>query len=343
MAAWLGRQKKAELTALAERAGLDDIEGLRKEELASVLDEHFQKNATRLSGDAAFKDYYGRSSPAKRASASGANAAAASEGDLKVKKKRVTKVKEETDVSDNASPSSPAPAITPAIQRTLAPARTPSAATHGILKTIPPSPAVITDAIEAQTRKFSTSLDHVLVKANARDWLNDTRELLSSVVGIETLVLLLEGFALQRQLIPFRHAFNLPAVDALGTNPYPVQLPDFFILLTDVYWSASILWSLTSFWLPLAFSWLFNLTMRPVMKGGVTYIKPRWRCDPLSFNIAKALISWLVFRQGARYFNLFSDVTANAVELSMPAGYNGVIIGAAIGGLASLYDAAQRK
>ncbi|KAF4548222.1 Hypothetical protein D9617_30g011260 [Elsinoe fawcettii] len=343
MAAWLNRQKKGELTALAERAGLDDIEGLRKEELASVLDEHFQKNATRLSGDAAFKEYYGRSSPAKRASASGANAAATSEGEIKIKKKRAPKVKEETDVSDAASPSSPAPATTPAPARMLAPTRTPSAATHGILKTIPPSPAVITDAIEVQTRKFSTSVDKLLVKANARDWLNDTRELLSSVVGIETLVLLLEGFALQRQLIPFRHAFNLPAVDAFGTNPIPVQLPDFFILLTDVYWSASLLWSITSFWIPLALSWLFNLTMRPVVKGGVTYIKPRWRCDPLTFNVSKALISWLVFSNRARFFGIFSDETVISVLRSMPAGYSGVMIGAGIGALASLYDAAQRK
>lgn len=74
------------------------VEGLRKDELASVLDEHFQKNATRLSGDAAFKEYYGRSSPAKRASGASTSAAAAtSEGEIKLKKKRAAKVKEETD------------------------------------------------------------------------------------------------------------------------------------------------------------------------------------------------------------------------------------------------------
>ncbi|PSK37281.1 hypothetical protein B9Z65_2023 [Elsinoe australis] len=344
MAAWLGRQKKAELNALAERAGLDDVEGLRKDELASVLDEHFQKNATRLSGDAAFKEYYGRSSPAKRASGASTSAAAAtSEGEIKLKKKRAAKVKEETDASDGASPSSPGPAVTPAPARTLAPTRTPSAATHGILKTIPPSPAVITDAIEVQTRKFSTSLDKMLVRANARDYLNDTRELLSSVVGVETVVLLLEGFSLQRQLIPFRHGFTFPAVDALGTNSYPVYLPDFFIILTDVFWSATTFWSLMSFWLPLLISWLFNLTMRPISKGGVTYIKPKWRCDPLTFNVAKALIAWLTFSQGVRFFGVYSDETVFAVERSMPAGNTGVMIGAFIGGLASLYDAAQRK
>ncbi|PNS21004.1 hypothetical protein CAC42_3341 [Sphaceloma murrayae] len=342
MAAWLGRQKKSELLALAERAGLgeDELEKFRKDEVALVLHEHFQKNASRLAGDAAFQDYYGRSSPTKRSS--GATAAATSEGEIKPKKKRAPKVKEETD-GEAASPSSPAPAVTPAPARSLAPARTPSAATHGILKTIPPSPAVITDAIEAQARKFSTSLDKALVRANARDYLNDTREVLSSVVGIETLILLIEGFSLQRQLIPFRYGFSIPAIDALGTNAYPVHLPDFFIILTDVFWSTTTLWTLMSFWLPLALSWLFNLTMRPVVKGGVTSIKPRWRCDPLTFNVSKALISWLVFTQGARFFGLYSDETVLTVLRSMPAGQTGITISAAIGALASLYDAAQRK
>lgn len=342
MSGWLGRQRKPELVALAERAGLEDFDGLRKEELVVVLDEHLQKNSSSLSGNEAFKEYYGRASPSKRAS--GVSTGVASDGELKPKRKRAPKVKEEEPDADG--PSSPSTAITPAPVR-LRPSAAASTSTPGavanLVKTFPPSPAVVTDAIDQQTRRFSAGFNHALAATNAQGFLNDTREILSSVVGIETLVFLLEGFCLHRQLVPWRRAFDIPPIDALGTDNYPVHLPDFFILLTDVYWSTTLLWSVTSFWLPLLASWMFNLTMRPVMKNGVTTQKPRWRCDPLTFNTTKALLAWLVYTQRVRFFSLFADETVLAVMRSMPGGYSGVLISSFIGMLASLYDAAQRK
>jgi len=202
---------------------------------------------------------------------------------------------------------------------------------------------VVVDAIDVQTRRFSTGVSHALAATNAQSLFNDIREILSTVVGIETVVFLLEGFYLQRQLVPWRRAFDVPPIDALGTNTRTVHLPDFFILLTDIYWSTTLFWSITSFWLPLAASWTFNLTMRPVLRNGQTVHKPRWRCDPLTFNVVKGLLSWLVYSQGVRYFGLFADQTVLAVQRSMPAGYNGVMIGSLLGAIASLYDAAQRK
>lgn len=212
-----------------------------------------------------------------------------------------------------------------------------------MVKTFPPSPAVVTDAIDVQSRRLSASLNQALAATNAQGLLNDVRELLSTVVGIESIIFILEGFYLQRQLVPWRRAFDIPPIDALGSGTYPVHLPDFFIILTDVYWSTTTLWSLVSFWIPLISSWLFNLTMRPVIKHGVTVQKPRWRCDPLTFNVVKALVAWMVFSQRARFFGLFADETVLAVVRSMPAGYSGIMISSFIGALASLYDAAQRK
>jgi len=74
-------------------------DGLRKDELASLLEEHFNNNATQLSGNPDFKDYYNRtSSPTKREARPAA--AIVSDGEIRtaVRKRRVTKVKEETDV-----------------------------------------------------------------------------------------------------------------------------------------------------------------------------------------------------------------------------------------------------
>ncbi|KAF2154451.1 hypothetical protein K461DRAFT_267460 [Myriangium duriaei CBS 260.36] len=341
MTSWLGRQRKPELVALGERAGLDELGGLRKEELVSVLDEYLQKNASTLSGNDAFSDYYGRKSPAKRVS--GASIAVASDGEVKPRRKRAPKVKEETDADEGPSSPPPPAAITPAPARLRAPASHTPGTASALVKTFPPSPAVVADAIDVQTRRFSASINHSPVLAHAQAVFNDTREVLSSVVCIESVVLLLEGSYLQRQIFPWRRAFDIPPIQALGTDNYPVRLPDFFILLTDVWWSTTLLWLTASFFIPLSASWLFNLTMRPVVRNGVTIQKPRWRCDPLTFNVTKALLAWLVYSQNTRFFGLFSDTTTLAVMRSMPGGYPGVLIGSFIGTLASLYDAAQRK
>jgi len=86
---------------LNRQADCGSLDGLRKDELVAVLDEHLTKNATRLGGDATFKDYYGRlSSPTKRDPVASSGAAATSDGEPRTatRKRRVTRVKEETDV-----------------------------------------------------------------------------------------------------------------------------------------------------------------------------------------------------------------------------------------------------
>ena len=156
-------------------------------------------------------------------------------------------------------------------------------------------------------------------------------------------VLLLESYYLQRQIMPWQYAFDIPASHLLGTRSYAVSIPNLFILLTDYYWSTAILWATISIWLPLVASWLWNLTFRPSTRHGVTVDRPRSRCDPLTFNVVKALLSWLVFSQGKRFWGLVADETVDRVLTAMPGGYTGLLIGASIGILASLYEAAQRK
>jgi len=73
---------------------VNSTEGLRKDELASLLEEHLNDNATTLRRDPTFNDYYDRtSSPTKR------DAAPTLDGEVKtvVRKRRVIKVKSETD------------------------------------------------------------------------------------------------------------------------------------------------------------------------------------------------------------------------------------------------------
>lgn len=183
----------------------------------------------------------------------------------------------------------------------------------------------------------------MLVATHAQTTLYQLREMTSSVVGVETVILLLEGFCVQRRMIPWRYAFDLPASRVVGTPSTSIFLPDFFVLLTDVYWSTTLLWAISAFWIPLAVSWLFNLTMRPVIRHGAVTSSPRMHFDPLMFNVVKALLAWMIWSLGARFFGTFSDQTVDLVTQSMPAGYPGVMVGAFIGMLVSLYDAAQRK
>ena len=77
------------------------VDGLRKDELVSVLDEHLQTNATRLSRNADLRDYYDRTgSPAKRVPSNvGAAATVTSDGEIhsvvRQRGRRTTKVKDE--------------------------------------------------------------------------------------------------------------------------------------------------------------------------------------------------------------------------------------------------------
>lgn len=230
--------------------------------------------------------------------------------------------------------------MTPHAPRThLAPHRQASTT----LSTFPPSPAVVTDAIEIQTARLSAGVNDLITATNVETVLGEVREQLSSVISVELMVMCLESFYLQNRVVPWKYAFDTPAVRVLGLWSHAVKLPDLFILLTDVYWGSLGAWAVISFFIPLAASWLINLTMRPVARQHVTVIKPRWRCDPMTFNVVKALMAWIVYNQGHRLWGLLGDDTIYLVRISMPGGYAGVQIGAFVGILASLYDATQRK
>lgn len=242
-------------------------------------------------------------------------------------------------MSSDRSPSSPAAASTATV-RTPAHPRMSSSVAH---RSLPASPAAVTDAIELQEARISAGFNDLLTSTNIESFLQELRESLSSVVGVEMTVLLLESYFLQRRIMPWRYAFDLPASSLLHLSSRAVYLPDFFILLTSFYWSTFLLWTTISFWIPLVASWFWNLTLRSRTRHGATVLIPKSRCDPMTFNVVKALTTWLVFSQGNKLSGLFAEETIDRVLLAMPGGYTGLLIGAFIGILASLYDAALKK
>lgn len=78
--------------------------------------------------------------------------------------------------------------------------------------------------------------------------------------------------------------------------------------------------------MPLAAAWFVNLT-----DGARGY-------DPLSFNIAKALLAWIVYVRGG-----ISGQSREVVQRGVPGGAQGLLVAAGIGGLASFYEAVLRK
>lgn len=213
---------------------------------------------------------------------------------------------------------------------------------HNALRTIAPSPAAVADAIEEQTAKVSQQVHSMIDKSHVGNLFTDVRDVLSSVVGVEGSVLLLEAFNLQQDLMPWVYAFDFPANPTIHMNSQAVYLPNLFILLTGYYWHATLLWAITCFAIPLIASWFFNLTVRSSSKSHSSS-KPRWRCDPFTFNVVKALMIWLVFSQGYTYHGLFSHACVDIVRNSMAGGYAGMLIGAFMGIGASMYVAMQRN
>jgi hypothetical protein len=107
--------------------------------------------------------------------------------------------------------------------------------------------------------------------------------------------------------------------------------------------------------LPLIFSYFFNLTLRS--NTNRRSADRQYPTDPLTFNILKAILAYSAYRvpmaalavQGNGFINHdfswgpFSADTVHKVRGNVPGGYAGLQIGALVGVLISLYDAALKK
>lgn len=123
-----------------------------------------------------------------------------------------------------------------------------------------------------------------------------------------------------------RYLTTLPAMPALGTGELAIKIPDLFALLTLGFWGPVGLWLSTSVAMPLLGAWFFNLTM-----GERMY-------DPMSFNVVKGLVAWIVYARGG-----VSGESRAVVERGVPGGAVGMMVGAGVGGLVNLYEVLLRK
>ncbi|KAK4541630.1 hypothetical protein LTR36_007774 [Oleoguttula mirabilis] len=373
---WLQRQRKQTLIDLSSEAGLQQVEDARKDEIVDALDTYLQQHVTRLSRNNLFEPYYAvRRTPFKVRSSSAMPGVTSDDGEVKSvvrgRGRRATRVKEELEfvtrqdvqdacgeanlhhsqhygpVSSPVATSSRTVATTsttvvPSATSSLLTKRTPGRPSKRESQILPPSPADVANLAEYETNQVYAGLNDMYSVSGIPESIDNVRDICSSVTGVQMAFLLLEAIALSREVIPWVYAFEIAGIRGYGMPTIAVYYPDLFKLLTSDFWLPTLLWSATSLLIPSLFAYFFNLTIREVKRHGALVSVARYTVDPLTFNIVKALLTWMVYGKGIG-FGIIDPFTAITASNAMFGGYNGVLIGCYVCIVASVYEAAQRN
>jgi hypothetical protein len=207
----------------------------------------------------------------------------------------------------------------------------------------------VTDAIDRQTRRFSASVSKLYHKSQVNEYSDAVRNLLSSPLAINIIVLLVEAYGLRKEIFP-SGTVRLPPIANIKSDETTVYVPNLWLLLYKNFWAPFSLWALTSAILPLGLAYFINLPLKTTHGRGhasrrtaAIQSNPSLQFDPVVFNVAKAFIAYLVFAEHFNFLGLFQHYTIATVDKSVPGGYAGMMTGAAIGGFISLYEAVLKK
>jgi hypothetical protein len=213
---------------------------------------------------------------------------------------------------------------------------------------LPATPADVALAVDRSTLAVRQRVSTLYTKSRISEATQVTRDSLSTIHAIIILTSAFELWFIRSEILGDKYAFTIPAISLLGTPDYPVYLPDIFLILTSSFWSPALTWTFTSFVLPTVLGYFFNLTTQSQSSptGPRTRARaatPETVVDPLTFSIVKAVVSYVVYAQGVTFGGLLSDVSIERLANSVYGGYQGILTGAAIVGLSSIYDAILRK
>lgn len=335
---WLRNQRKTELVEVAENLGLQNYEGFKKVELEAALDDYLAEHTERLSGRSDLQGYYNSRSKALGSPVKRETVKDESDKALKVVKKRVSKIANDIAAeTESAREASTSLVQTPGRSLSQVAARIP----------LPATPADVALAVDRSTLAVRQRVSSLYTESRISEATQVTRESLSTVHAIIILISLFELFFIRSEILGDKYAFTIPAISFLGTSDRPVYLPDIFLILTSSFWSPALTWALTGFVLPTVLGYFFNLNANSAPAGPRTRSRaaatPEYDVDPLTFSIAKAVVSYVVYAQGVTFGGLLSDIAIERLNNAVYGGYQGVLAGAAIVGLSSIYDAILRK
>ncbi|TVY46599.1 hypothetical protein LOCC1_G001827 [Lachnellula occidentalis] len=340
---WLQKMRKAELLELCESVDFKDYHGLKKTEIEVALDDYLRENADQYSGEARLAPFYktrGRSesSPIKKEATS---VMSDIESKLRTTKRRVTKAAEELLATDDSEVEPLTTRARSALMRTPARSSALSNLSFASNLPLPPSPAVLAEVVDRRTAVLRSKFTEYYEKSGVVEGAEATRETLSSLTAIQGLIVLFELYNLRPELLPNRYAFTIPAIALLNTSPYSVKIPDLFLLLTSSFWGPAILWAFSSFLVPLAAAYFFNLTSKPRPRSHRTSFN--YSFDPLTFNIVKAVLTYAIFGQDVTFGGLVDLEYVARINSALCGGYKGILTGTGIGTLVTLYEAVLNK
>lgn len=211
---------------------------------------------------------------------------------------------------------------------------------------LPATPADVANAVDRSAVAVRTRVVSLYKESGFTEATNATRESLSTVTSVLFAINAFELYFLRPEVLADRYAFTIPAISFLHTNDYPVFVPDVFLLLTTSFWSPALLWAFTSVVLPSLAGYFINLTAGSAQHGRVprrTAPALEHTVDPLTFSIVKAIISFVVYGQGVTFGGWFNPQSIERINGAVYGGYKGVLVGAAISGVFSVYDAILKK
>ncbi|KAF4625080.1 hypothetical protein G7Y89_g13089 [Cudoniella acicularis] len=318
-------------------------DGLKKVEIEAALDEYLKENSAQYSGEARLAPFYktrgrGESSPVKKEFNSAGDDI---ESKVRPVRRRITKAAEELIATDDSE-------VEPATTRARsALTRTPRAGALSNLSfassvPLPPSPSVVADAIDRRTAVLRSKVSQAYEESGIVETTQATRESLSTLVAIQTLIVAFELFNLRNEVLPNKYAFTIPEIPLLNTSEYPVKIPDLFLLLTSSFWGPTILWGFSSLIIPLFAAFFFNLTSKPRARNSQTS-SFNYTFDPLTFNIVKALLTFVIYGQDVTFGGLVDLEYVTRINSALYGGWVGVLVGTGIGALVTVYEAVLKK
>ncbi len=212
---------------------------------------------------------------------------------------------------------------------------------------LPATPAQVASAVDRGTLAVRQRVASLYADSGIPESTQAARESLSTVNSVLLLVSAFELYYLRPELLADRYAFTVPAINLLGTSDLAVYVPDLFLLLTASFWYPALTWAFTSTIVPSLFGYFINLSAanHHNMRG-----RPRlsahsgdYTVDPLTFSVVKALLTYVVYAQGVTFGGWIDDLSVTRINSALYAGWPGVLVGAGVSGLASVYDAVLRK
>lgn len=207
---------------------------------------------------------------------------------------------------------------------------------------LPATPADVAQAVDRGTLAVRSRVASLYADSGITDATSSARASLSTVPAVLLTVAAFELYHLRAEVLSDRYAFTLPALPPLTHRDLPVHVPDMFLLLTGSFWAPALLWLATSFLVPAATGYFYNLSaVREPRRG--RRAGPEYTVDPLTFSVAKALVSYVVYAQGVSLCGLVDEASVERINGAVYGGWRGVLVGCAITGLTSLYDAILRK